>query len=131
MGTPRLSDRPDCPYFHEDSHRQATRRACRLVQRSPDSLPWHARLCRSCPVPGLLRANPCRHLALEARVVRKWGVFSRVEPYTACTAKVIELSNPESCWRGCAEFSPPTETANLISVDALMASGESRSPVDS
>ncbi len=131
MGTPRLSDRPDCPYFHEDSHRQATRRACRLVQRNPDSLAWSPGLCKSCPVPSLLKANPCRHLVLEARVVRKWGVFSRVEPYTACTAKAIELSNPEACWRGCAEFSPPPGAGDFISVDDLMAAGEGRSPLDS
>lgn len=113
----------ECRFYHEDSYRQATKRACRLIERNPNSEPWHVGLCRSCPVPGILRANPCAHLALEATVVRKWGFMQRVQPYAACTAKLIELDNPEACWKGCDQFSPtPVKQANAISIDALMAS---------
>ena len=112
----------DCPFYFEDSYRKATRRACRLIARNPQSEPWQPGLCRSCPVPGMLKANPCIHLALEARVVRKWGgLVPRVEPYTVCSAKLIELANPHSCWRGCDQFTLPGQPAEgLVSVDELM-----------
>lgn len=113
----------DCRFYHEDSHRQATRRACRLIQRNPQSPPWHRGLCNTCPVPGLLAANPCIYLALEATVVRKMGLFQRVQPYAVCTAKIIELNDPASCWRGCDQFMlRRLERDPIISVDALMAS---------
>lgn len=113
----------DCRFYHEDSHRQATRRACRLIQRNPQSPPWQRGLCNTCPVPGLLAANPCIHLALEATVVRKMGVFQRVQPYAVCTAKILELEDPASCWRGCDQFRPQRlEGETLVSVDDLLAS---------
>lgn len=113
----------DCRFYHEDSHRQATRRACRLIQRNPQSPPWDRGLCNTCPVPGILAANPCLHLALEATVVRKMSLFQRVQPYTVCTAKLIELDDPTSCWRGCDQFVPQrASTTAVVSVDDLMAS---------
>src|SRR3954447_1158707 len=95
-----------CVYFHEDSYRQATKRKCRLIERNPNSEPWHYGLCGSCPVAGILSANPCRHLVLEAKVVRKMGFLQRVQPYAVCTAKLIELNNPDACWKGCDQFAP-------------------------
>lgn len=133
MFNPRTTD-PNalaCVFYHEDSHRQATKRACRLIERNPQSAPWQPGLCRTCPVPGLLKANPCIHLALEAKVVRKMGIFQRVEPYTVCTAKLIELSNPDVCWKGCDQFTTKQPASPVISIDALMGAGEGRSPVDS
>ncbi len=129
MTTSQPSDKSvSCVFYHEDSHRQATRRACRLIQRNPQSEPWHYGLCRTCPVPGLLRANPCIHLVLEARVVRKLGIFQRVEPYTVCTAKAVELTNPDACWRGCDLFQLPSAApGNFISIDALMAAEDASS----
>ncbi|MFN8498358.1 MAG: hypothetical protein U0641_10925 [Anaerolineae bacterium] len=110
-----------CPYYHEDSHRQRTRRACRLVERTPQTEQWHVGLCGSCPVPEILKANPCIHLALEARIVRKMGFLQRVEPYAICTMKVIELNNPGACWKGCEYFAASKAPASqTITVDELM-----------
>lgn len=113
----------DCRFYHEDSHRQATRRACRLIQRNPHSPPWHRGLCNSCPVPGILTANPCVHLALEATVVRKMGLFQRVQPYAVCTAKLVELDDPTTCWKGCEFFTP-----RRVAGDALLASVDETAP---
>lgn len=96
----------DCKFYHEDSYRQATKRACRLIERNPESEPWNISLCGKCAVPGILKANPCKHLLLEAKVSRSLGLFQKVEIYAACAAKVIELDNPKTCMEGCSLYEP-------------------------
>lgn len=93
-----------CKFYHQDTHRRVTRKRCRLVGQSPDSEPWHEGLCKRCPVPAILKGNPCLHLALEGRVGRKLGLFQRVEVYAVCTAKLAEVRNPGGCRRGCSEY---------------------------
>ncbi len=96
----------DCKFYHEDSYRQATKRACRLIERNPNSEPWHIGLCGKCAVPGILEANPCKHLVLEAKVGRSFGLFQKVEVYAVCSAKLIELDNPKNCMEGCPFYAP-------------------------
>lgn len=88
----------DCPYFFGDYHRGRDIEKCRLIERNRENRrPWRRALCDACPVPDILRQTTCKHLALEATVVRKWGLLDRVSVYAVCTEHIIELSDPRHC----------------------------------
>lgn len=93
-----------CRFYYEDSHRRSPRKECRLIERNPASAPWDDKLCRSCPVPEILEQNPCTHLALEADVRSRFGLFRRVAVLAVCTAKLQEIGDPTSCRRRCEQF---------------------------
>lgn len=93
-----------CPYYYEDSHRRYPKRECRLIRRPRVSQRWTPKLCRSCPVPQILRKNPCANLALEAEVKSRFGFLRRVDVYAVCTSQMREISDPEACGRGCPDF---------------------------
>gem|GEM_PF-3501708 len=104
----------DCKFYHEDSYRQATRRACRLIERNPNSEAWNISLCGKCSVPGILKANPCKHLVLEAQVGRSFRLFKKVDVYAVCSAKFIELDHPQTCMEGCSFYTPESEVDELL-----------------
>jgi hypothetical protein len=88
----------DCPYYFADYVRGRETEKCRLIERNQENRrPWRRPLCDTCPVPGILRETSCRHLALEASVQRKMGLFDRVAVYAVCTEHVLELGDPKHC----------------------------------
>lgn len=62
MKTPAGSE---CKYFFGDYFRGREREECRLLGAA-----WTRDLCRSCPVPGILRANACESMRLRATAAR-------------------------------------------------------------
>jgi len=86
-----------CRYYYADYHRGRDTEECRLIKRNPDSLPWHRSLCDKCPVPDILLNTNCKEIALEATVVKKWGLLERVEVYAICAKHFIELEDPKFC----------------------------------
>lgn len=84
----------ECTFYYQDFHRSRATQECRLIERNPDSEAWQPSLCATCPVPGILRANASPHLALEARVVKRFFVQRRVEIYAVCSKHLIELDDP-------------------------------------
>jgi hypothetical protein len=88
----------DCRYYFADYFRGRDKELCRLIQRNSENRrPWRRALCETCPVPGILRESTCRHLALEAKVARKWALLDRIEVYAICTEHVLELTDPRRC----------------------------------
>ena len=88
----------DCRYYFYDYRRGSEVEKCRLLERNrANPRPWRRKLCDTCPVPDILRRTTCRHLALEANVERKLGLFERVTVYAVCTEHVRELSDPKRC----------------------------------
>jgi len=65
----------ECKYFYADYHRGHNTEICRLVEQNADSEPWNPRICESCPVPDILRANPSDTLKLEITITKKWFGF--------------------------------------------------------
>jgi hypothetical protein len=53
----------ECKYFYGDYYRGCDREECRLLGAS-----WNRDLCRACPIPAIIRANACEHMALRAEV---------------------------------------------------------------
>jgi len=95
----------NCPYFFGDYRGGSEIEKCRLIARNRENRrPWRRALCESCPVPAILVETTCAHLALEASVERKLGLFDRVAIYAICTEHIVELKDPRRC--------PECEAAN-------------------
>ncbi|MGD1996691.1 MAG: hypothetical protein PVH62_07955 [Anaerolineae bacterium] len=105
MRTPANSE---CRYYYEDFHRGRSVQECRLLAQTTDSLSWAPQVCVICPVPGILRANRCSHMTLNARLVRRL-LRRRVEVEAYCTKHEVVVENP---YVGCGRCHP--EAASLL-----------------
>ena len=102
-----MSKPVDCPYYFADYQRGRDTEKCRLIERNRENRrPWKRALCDTCPVPEILRRSTCRHLALEASVVKRFGLLDRVEVYAVCTEHIEELADPKRCPACEAESKP-------------------------
>ena len=52
----------ECPYFYGDYFRGRNVEECRLLKAAGQR--WTRDLCKTCPVPGIARANACEFLKL-------------------------------------------------------------------
>ena len=101
----------ECAFYYQDFHRKRATQECRLIERNPESEAWQPSLCADCPVPGILRANASPHLALEAKVVRRFFVQRRVAIYAVCSKHLVELRDPHV---GCPQCQVETPGAAAI-----------------
>jgi hypothetical protein len=97
MKTPAGSE---CRYFYGDYYRGRNREECRMI--GPQ---WTPDLCRSCPVPGILRANACENLELSGKASRRFSnlFIRRVEVSAYCTKTKRAVSEPHI---GCGDCHP-------------------------
>lgn len=65
MRTPAGSE---CKFFFGDYYRGKNREECRLIGFAPKPRQWTPELCKTCPVPGIQRANACEHMELTGQV---------------------------------------------------------------
>lgn len=101
----------ECRFYYEDFNRGRSIQECRLILRNPKSGPWNPWLCRTCPVPAILRANACPNMTLEARVGREWLVRKQVKVRAFCARTGEEVADPmvgcghchEARWESIAE----------------------------
>jgi hypothetical protein len=84
----------ECRFYYEDFMRGRTTQECRLIASNPDSRAWQPNHCRTCPVPGILRANGCAHMTLEAAVGRRWLVLPQVRVRAFCRLSGEEVAEP-------------------------------------
>jgi hypothetical protein len=84
----------ECRYYYEDYNRGREFRECRLIAYHPQSEPWRPQLCRTCAVPGILRANACPNMVLEGWVGRRWLLVRRVNVKAHCTLTKQEVADP-------------------------------------
>ncbi len=88
----------NCPYFFGDYHRGRRARKVspdRTQPRKPAAVAPRAVRFLSCA--GHPGETTCAHLALEASVERKLGLFDRVSVYAVCTEHLTELKDPKRC----------------------------------
>ena len=86
----------ECKFFYANYFRGRNQQECRLIAANPASDRWSPGLCKGCPVPEILRTNACRHLILEARVVKTWGGLNRkVAVSASCTKTLTDVANPQ------------------------------------
>jgi len=101
----------ECPYYFQDFHRGRSAQECRLVEQSPSSEAWFPDLCRDCPVPGILRANGCSQLRLEARVIKGLLGFGRRLVVTATCARGGAVERP---YVGCGQCHLDAPAASIF-----------------
>lgn len=76
--------------------------ACRLIEQNSESLAWHPKLCSSCSIPDILRANSADTLKLDAKVVNKFlGLKQVVEVTGWCSECFNEVPDPMLGCRNC------------------------------
>ncbi|HEC33114.1 MAG TPA: hypothetical protein ENI37_00155 [Chloroflexi bacterium] len=100
----------ECPHYYADFHRGRSIQECRLLARSDDSLRWEPRVCATCPVPAILRANGCPHMTLRARLTRRW-LRRRVEVEAFCTQYKVAVEDP---YVGCGRCHPDAATVLAV-----------------
>ncbi len=93
----------ECKYFYGDYFRGRSLEECRLLKASGEN--WTADLCKTCPVPGIVRANACEFLQLHASVVRPLGAAfqRRVQLSAFCDKTNRDVKEPHI---GCGECHP-------------------------
>jgi hypothetical protein len=100
----------ECRYYYEDYFRGRERRECRLIAQNPNSEPWRPELCKTCPLPGILRANACPHLVLEGRVERRMlGLKRQVAVEAFCSKYLVSGFDPHIGCGHCHEERPGAE----------------------
>ena len=104
----------ECRYYYEDFHRGRAVQECRLLSREE----WQPRVCGVCPVPGILQANRCPHMRLEARLVRSW-LWRRVEVPAYGERYRVPVKHP---YVGCGRCHPEA--------GVVLAPGESKGDED-
>ncbi len=90
----------ECKYFYGDYYRGRTQEDCRLLGPA-----WSRDLCKTCPVPGIDRANACEFMRLKGEVVRPIaaGFQRRVKVSTFCERSGRSGFDPHI---GCGECHP-------------------------
>ncbi len=94
----------ECPYFYGDYYRGREVETCRLLPPGD----WQPDLCAACPVPGIRRANACKHMVLNAAVRRRWrrGFKKQVVVSAWCEKTQQAVAEPQV---GCGQCHPLAE----------------------
>lgn len=95
----------ECPYFYGDYYRGRKHEECRLLE--PEGLPWSASQCSRCPVPDIVLANACEHMAFKPRLERPFFLGKpEVKVTTYCKKCECDVSEPRI---GCGQCHPLPE----------------------
>jgi hypothetical protein len=85
----------ECKFYYHDYFRGRETSECRLIDRNPEGGTWKPSLCKSCPVPDILRQNACPNLVLEAKVEKTFlGLREQIKVFAICTKKMSEVKEP-------------------------------------
>jgi hypothetical protein len=86
----------ECSFFYGNYYRGRQDEECRLIGTAPAPNNWTPNLCKTCPVPGIQRANSCPNMILEAKVEGKVLRFKRRVKITAyCNKSHSLVKQPE------------------------------------
>ena len=90
----------ECPYFYGDYYRGRNSEECRLLRAAGQN--WTPDLCKTCPVPGISRANACEFLRLNPVVTRPATALfqKRVQVRAYCDKTKRSVAEPHI---GCGE----------------------------
>jgi len=85
----------ECPYFYGDYYRGKNSEECRLLSGDRVGQKWSANLCKTCPIPGISRANACKNMTLYATTKSGFLKNRRVEVTAWCSKSKSEVKVPE------------------------------------
>ena len=113
-----------CTYYYQDFHRGRSLQECRLLQRQAKEERWQPALCRTCPVPAILRANACPRMVLEGQIRRHLVFWRRTEVSAFCLETLEKVENPYVGCGRCHEHRPGVEA--LLGLEEKPALPKSR-----
>jgi hypothetical protein len=100
----RTPDGIECPYFFGDYYRGRHKEECRLLKASGAHAGWKPVLCKTCPVPGITRANACPNLDLHAEISSLFlWIGKRVTVKAFCKLTGVAVKEPHI---GCGQCHP-------------------------
>lgn len=105
----------ECRFYYADYYRGRSQQECRLIARNRASERWTPDLCRTCPVPAILRANACPNMILEARVRRRLWLLRRVAVEAFCTLMKEEVTEPMV---GCGHCHEHRSGASILGLES-------------
>jgi len=93
----------ECNYFYGDYYRGRSNEECRLLKDSAQN--WKPGLCKTCPVPSILRANSCEFMNITAKISRPaYALFQpRVQVTAFCQKAQRNVAEPHI---GCGKCHP-------------------------
>jgi hypothetical protein len=95
----------ECPYFYGNYFRGKKQEECRLIGQPQPVGDWSADLCKSCPVPGIVRANACPNMILHGKVEYYFlGLKRRVKITAVCKNTNQNIAEPEIGCGHCHEL---------------------------
>lgn len=90
----------ECKFFYGNYYRGRNDEECRLL-----GVEWRRNLCRTCPVPGILRANACESMELTGEVTRPLESAFQKRVKIIATCKKTGLTGFDA-HIGCGECHP-------------------------
>lgn len=94
----------ECKFFYGNYFRGRKQEECRAIGNAPAPYHWTPDLCRKCPIPGILQANACHNMEIQAGVKRSlFGLVRSVKVDTFCTLCQQEVNEP---YIGCGQCHP-------------------------
>ncbi|MBI3162953.1 MAG: hypothetical protein HYZ23_10600 [Chloroflexi bacterium] len=90
----------ECPHFYGNYFRGRNEEECRLLALHNQT--WYPDLCKTCPVPDVMRANSCQHMKLNVVVGRSIATLfqKRVQANAFCEKVKRNVPEPQV---GCGE----------------------------
>jgi hypothetical protein len=86
----------ECSFFYGNYFRGKSQEECRLIGNAAPPHHWTPDLCKTCPVPGIQRANACPNMQLRGEVKGKvLNFFRRVRVSAYCTKSEQAVKEPE------------------------------------
>ncbi len=97
----------ECPYFYGNYFRGRKQEECRLIGNQPSPSHWSPDLCKTCSVPGIVLANACPHMQLQAKVQSfLFGLIRRVKVLAYCEKSHSIVEEPQIGCGQCHPFPP-------------------------
>ncbi len=94
----------ECTFFYGNYFRGRHEEECRLIGDLPAPRNWTPDLCKTCPVPGIQRANACPNMVLDGEVHSlPFGLRKRVKVTAYCNKTKQVVKEPHI---GCGECHP-------------------------
>lgn len=97
----------ECKYFYGNYFRGRKDEECRLIGPAAPPNQWTPDLCKTCPVPGIIRANACPEMELHGAVERTFlGLRKRVKVTAYCNRSKLSVKEPHVGCGQCHPFPP-------------------------
>ena len=93
----------ECSFFYGNYFRGRHDEECQLIGINPPPKHWTPELCKTCPVPGIQRANACPNMVMDGEITSLLGLRRRVKVTAYCNKTKQIVKEPHV---GCGQCHP-------------------------